>query len=53
VEWIILAQNREKLQVPSIRLVNLQISYNAGKLLTSWGTFTFSGRFLLDWISRF
>jgi len=47
MDWICLAQNRDRLRAVVYAATNLRFPYNAGNFLTSWETVSFSRRTLL------
>jgi hypothetical protein len=53
VDWIDLAQDRDKWRVLANVLINLGVPYSAGYFLTSWGITGFSRIILLQGISGF
>jgi len=46
MDWIDLAQDRERWQALANAVVKLQVPYNAGNFLTSWKPVSFSRRTL-------
>ena len=57
MEWIDLAEDRDRLRDFVNAVMNLRFPYNAGNILTTWGPVSFSGRHVLngvsEWISLF
>jgi hypothetical protein len=51
MEWIDLAQNRDRWQAVVNAVMNLRVPYNAGNFLSSWGPGSFRGRALLHGVS--
>jgi hypothetical protein len=51
VDWIDLAQDRDRWRALVYTVMNLWVSYNAGNFLSSSGHFSFSGRTLLHGVS--
>jgi len=47
MDWIDLAQDRERWQAVTNAAMNLRVPLYAGNFLTSWGTVSFSRRDLL------
>jgi hypothetical protein len=51
LDWIDLAQDRDRWQALAYTGMNLQFSYNEGNFLTSRGTVSFSGKTLFYGVS--
>jgi hypothetical protein len=51
VDWINLAQDRDRWRALMYTVMNLRVSWNAGNFLSSLGHFGFSGRILLHGVS--
>jgi len=52
MDWIRLAQDRDRWQTLGNAVMNLRIPYNAGNSLTSCKPVSFSGRTLLTGVSK-
>jgi hypothetical protein len=51
VDWIDLAQDRDRLRALVCMVMHLRVPYNAGNFFSSLGHFSFSGRSLLHGVS--
>ena len=51
MDWIDLAQDKERLRAAANAVMNLRFAYSTGKFLTGWETVSFSGRTLLHSVS--
>jgi len=48
MDWIVLAQDRDRQQARVSAVMNLRVPQNVGSFLTSWGNVSFLGRTLLQ-----
>jgi hypothetical protein len=53
MDWINLAQDRDRRRALVKAVMNLQVPLNAGNFLSSLGRFNFSGRTLLHGVSKY
>jgi hypothetical protein len=51
VDWIDLAQDRDRWRALAYTVMNLRVAQNAGNFLSSLGHFSFSGRAVLHGVS--
>ena len=52
MDWIYLAENKERWRTVMNVVTNLRVLYNAGNFLTFWGSAGFSRRTLLRGVSE-
>jgi hypothetical protein len=51
INWIDLAQDRDRMRALVNTVMNIWVLYNAGKFLSNLGLFSFSGRTVLHGVS--
>jgi hypothetical protein len=52
MEWINVAQDRDRWQELMNAVMNLQVPYNAGNFLTNWELISFTRRTLIQEVSK-